>query len=143
MLGNLFPTLFGGYGGNNSSLDTGSKPQLLHGNEKVDLNDASILPNKPTSSDVNNMARRAGDVEAEGVLLRELSQQQLALQKAALSNIETRINHSKQSMENTKQFQQKMAKHGKNIHEFSVQTQANQQNFDAYESRFNSVNVEL
>lgn len=143
MLGNLFPTLFGGYGGNNSSLDVGSRPQMLNGNEKVDLVDASTLPNKPTAADVNNMAKRAGDVEAEGVLLKELSQQQLALQKAALNNVETRINHSQQSMQNTRQFQQKMSRHGKNILEHSIGTQATQQNFDAYEARFNSVNVEL
>lgn len=143
MLGNLFPNLFGGAGDNQTSLSTGGKPEQLNGTEKTDIAAYTNLPSNISQQDINNAAQLAGKLEAQTVLLKEGSAQYLEVQKAGLANLEIRVNHAKQSMTNTREFQKKMARHGKNIYEHQIGTEATKQNFDAYESQFNSVNVNI
>lgn len=143
MLGNLFPNLFGGGGEGSSSLSVGNKPELLNGTEKSDFQKFTNLSINPTPTTVNNAAKMAGIVEAKTVLLKEESAQLLEAQRATLANLEVRVNHSQKSMQNTKEFQKKMSKHGKNIYEHQIGTEATKQNFDAYEAQFNSITVDI
>lgn len=143
MLGSLFPNLYGNGDGQSTSLTTGATPEALNGNEKQQIATYTTLPTTISREQVNLAAKKAGDLEAQTVLLREGSAQYLEVQKAALANLEIRVNHSKASMQNTEQFQKKMARHGKNIYEFQVGSEATKQNFDAYESHFNAVKVDI
>lgn len=143
MLGKLFPNLFGGNDNGSTSLTTGAQPENLNGNEKQNIADHSQLPTKMTRETVNKAASVAGQLEAQTVLLREGSAQFLEVQKAALANLEVRVNHSKSAMQNTREFQKKMSKHGKNIYEFQVGSEATKQNFDTYEAQFSAVKVDL
>jgi predicted RNase H-like nuclease (RuvC/YqgF family) len=142
MLGGLFPNLFGGESGA-TSLSTGGKPENLNGDEKNNIANYSNLPTKITQQDISKAARLAGELEAQTVLLKHGSEQYLNVQQAALANLEQRVNHAQKSMQNTQQFQRKMAKHGKNIYEFQTGSEATKQNFDAYEQQFNSIKVDI
>ncbi len=143
MLGSLFPNLFGGNENGNTSLTVGNKPEHLNGSEKADFQASTTLSAMPTPGSVNAAAKLAGNLEAQTVLLKEESAQLLEAQKAALANLDVRVNHSKASMDNTKQFQKKMSRHGKNILEHQIGKEATVQNFDAYEARFNSVTIDI
>lgn len=144
MLGNLFPNLFGGGGDSKATdLSVGNRPAELNGSEKSQLSQYTTLPNQISPQDVHKAAKEAGKLQAQTVLLSEGSRQYLEVQKAALANLEVRVNHSHQSMKNTQEFQKKMAKHGKNIYEFRLGEEATKQNFDAYESQMNSVTVDI
>lgn len=143
MLGDLFPNLFNNGEKGSTSLSTGGTPQNLNGNEKNEVATYSNLPAWMTQEQVNQAAKKAGDLEAQTVLLKEGSAQYLEVQRAALANLEVRVNHSQQSMKNTHDFQKKMARHGKNIYEYQVGTEATKQNFDAYEAQFNAVKVDI
>jgi len=143
MLGSMFPNLFGGNEKGNASLDVGNRPEELNGSDRADFQAATQLSAMPTPASVNAAARLAGNLEAQTVLLKEESAQKLEAQRATLANLDVRVNHAKSSMENTKQYQKKMAKHGKNILEHQIGKEATVQNFDAYESRFNGVTIDI
>lgn len=144
MLANLFPNLFGGSGeAGNTSLSVGNKPELLNGTEKSDFQNVTNLSSHPTPTTVNNAAKLAGVIEAKTILLKEESAQLLEAQRATLANLDVRVAHSQKSMENTKQFQKKMSKHGKNILEHQIGTEATKQNFDVYEQQFNGVTIDI
>jgi hypothetical protein len=106
MLGNMFPNLFGGNEKGNASLDVGNNPENLNGSDRADFQTATGLSAMPTPGSVNAVARLAGNLEAQTVLLKEESAQKLEAQKAALANLEVRVNHAKQSMANTQQFKE-------------------------------------
>ena len=140
MLGRLFPNSFGGESGNDeTSLASGGTPEILGGEERAILSTYSVLPTNPTESTVHVAAKRAGELQAQTVLLKELSDYIDQAQKAALANVKLRVDHSKKAMENEKQFQKHLSHHGKNIYEYRVGTEAVKQNLDGYESKFNSV----
>jgi hypothetical protein len=143
MLGNLFPNLFGGNENGRASLAVGNKPELLNGTERADFQNVTNLSSNPTPTTVNNAAKLAGVIEARTVLLKEESAQLLEAQRATLANLDVRVAHSQKSMENTKQFQKKMSKHGKNILEHQIGTEATKQNFDAYEQQFSGVTIDI
>lgn len=97
------------------------------------------MPSMPDQGTVNKAAQTAGELQAQTVLLKELSDYLDQAQKAALANVKLRVDHSKKAMDNEKQFQKHLAQHGKNIYEYRVGTEAVKQNLDGYESKFNSV----
>lgn len=140
MLGRLFPNTFGGESGSDeTSLASGGKPETLGGDERAIISGYSVLPTNPNEATVHVAAKRAGELQAQTVLLKELSDYLDQAQKAALVNVKLRVDHSKRAMENEKQFQKHIAQHGKNIYEYRVATEAVKQNLDGYESKFNTV----
>jgi hypothetical protein len=142
MLGNLFPNLFGSDGGS-TSITSGGKPESLQGDEKAHMADYSTLPSVMSQEMVNKAAKLAGDLEGQTVKLKEGSAQFLEVQKAANANLEIRVNHAKESMKNNREFQKKMARHGKNIYEYQLGAEATKQNFDAYEAQFSAIKVDI
>jgi hypothetical protein len=143
MLGGLFPNLFGGNENGSTNLSSGGSPENLNGQEKQCVSAYSQLPTKMSKSQVIQAGKVAGDLEAQTVILKEGSAQYLEVQKAALANLEVRVNHSKAAMHNTREFQKKMSRHGKNIHEFQLGSEATKANYDAYEAQFSSIKVDI
>ena len=129
----LFQSLFNK---DTNALASGSQPQKLQGSNRAMLAKYAIVPDGVSEADIMSVAREAGEIEANTVLSQEWSEQAIALQQASLAELETRINHSKKSMDNENQFRKKIAKHGKNIHQYNLNNQVVAENLTGYESAF-------
>lgn len=130
----LFQSLFNS---DSNSLASGSTPQKLQGSNRQLLAKYASVPDSVSEADILNVARECGEVEGNTVLTQQWSEQAIALQQASLNELETRINHSKKSMDNENQFRKKIAKHGKNIHQYNLDNQVIAENLTGYESAFN------
>jgi hypothetical protein len=130
----LFQSLFNQ---DSNSLASGSQPQKLQGNNRQMLAKYASVPDSVSEADVMAVSRECGELEGSTVLSQQWSEQAIALQQASLAELEVRINHSKKSMDNENQFRKKIAKHGKNIHQYNLDNQVVAENLTGYESAFN------
>jgi hypothetical protein len=130
----LFQSLFNS---ESNSLASGSNPQKLQGSNRQMLAKYASVPDSVSEADIMAVAREAGEIEANVVLTQQWSEQAISLQQASLAELEARINHSKKSMDNENQFRKKIAKHGKNIHQYNLDNQVVAENLTGYESAFN------
>ncbi|MHC5821534.1 MAG: hypothetical protein ACYT04_38115 [Nostoc sp.] len=130
----LFQSLFNS---ESNSLASGSTPQKLQGSNRQLLAKYASVPDSVSEGDVMAVARESGELEGHTVLAQQWSEQAIALQQASLAELEIRINHSKRSMDNENQFRKKIAKHGKNIHQYNLDNQVVAENLTGYESAFN------
>jgi hypothetical protein len=130
----LFQSLFNS---ESNSLSTNSSPQKLLGNNKQLLAKYCQIPDQVTEQDILAVARECGEIEAQVELSKQYSENAIALQQATLAELETRINHSKKSMDNENQFRAKLQKHSKNIHTYNLNNQVVAENMTGYESAFN------
>lgn len=130
----LFQSLFNS---ESNSLASGSTPQKLQGSNRQMLAKYASVPDSVSEADIMAVAREAGEIEANVELSKQYSEQAIALQQATLNELQVRIDHSKKSMDNENQFRKKIAKHGKNIHQFRLDNEVVAQNMTGYESAFN------
>lgn len=140
MLNSLFPEMFGNGSNGGTNLSSGGAPTHLEGNDRSALSNYASVPSKVSQADVDNIAREAGNIEANTVIMREWSSQALAAQTAALANLDVRITHAQTSMRNEEGYRKRISKHGKNVLEHKLINSATKANIDGYQQALSSAN---
>lgn len=139
MLNQLFPSFYGNSSNGGTNLSSGGTPETLQGNDKESLAKYSSIPNQVTQAEVDKVAREAGNIEGDTVLMKIWSEQALNAQSAALANLDVRISHAQQSMKNEQQYRKKIAKHGKNALEHRLDVSATKNNIDGFQQALSNV----
>jgi len=140
MLNGLFPELFGQGSSGGTNLSSGGAPTHLEGNDRSALANYASVPPKVSQADVDAIAKEAGNIEANTVIMREWSNQALAAQTAALANLDVRITHASSSMKNEENYRKKISKHGKQVLEHKLINSATKANIDGYQQALSSAN---
>ena len=134
MLNQLFPNMFGKSStGDGTNLSSGGTPESINGEDRSALSKFASVPHNITQSDVDAVAREAGQIEAGTALMRVWSEHALAAQSAGLANMDVRIGHAQSSMKNEQQYRKKISKHGKNVLEHRIDVSATKSNLDGYQ----------
>ncbi|MBD2503927.1 hypothetical protein [Anabaena azotica] len=134
MLSSLFPSFFGKSDNGGTNLSSGGTPGQLNGDTKNVIFSYASIPDTVSQKDVDEVARDCGEIEADGVLMKVWSEHALNAQRAALSNLDTRINHAQAAMGNEENYRKKISKHGKNYLAHRIDVNATKQNFDGYQN---------
>ncbi|MFM7371726.1 MAG: hypothetical protein ACKO2Z_28855, partial [Sphaerospermopsis kisseleviana] len=93
LMGNLYPET-----NNSSNNKASSKSSILLGTENEVLSNYAAIPKSVSEKDVVELAKKAGDLEANIELMKLWSEQSLNVQTSALTALDTRINHASQSL---------------------------------------------
>jgi len=140
MLNSLFPEMFGNGSNGGTNLSSGGAPTHLEGNDRSVLANYASVPSRVSQSDVDRIAREAGNIEAHTAIMREWSSQALAAQTAALANLDVRITHASSSMKNEEAYRKRISKHGKNVLEHKLINSATKANIDGYQQALSNAN---
>ena len=114
-----------------------SQTSMILGNEVNDLKELQSIPKQVNENDVLNLARDVGSAEANNELLKLWSESSLNAQNLALSSLDLRINHARQSLKNQQTYTRKISQHKKDLSSHKLQNQVVQSNFDGYQSALN------
>jgi capsid protein len=123
-----------------SEVSNNSKTEMLLGNELNTITSYGAIPQNVSKDDVQELAKKAGNLDGDILLMKLWSEQSLSAQTTALSALDIRTNHASQSMKNEQSYKKKIAKHGKNIMEHRLINQTTQSNYDGFQSALNAAN---